>query len=230
MEIFLKENYLLGLVFKEGFLLTRILQKDSRNYTYIHTTNLDANASTAPIVLEEAGKEILKVERPYELYHITYTPIPSWLQIYPHVPSNRILLSLHDIPATVKGKMFKSAYDPLEERQIIIHKDLEVAFAFYNPPEGETCRPVLNLNIHIYRVAPYDPAIEDQKKLIDLVLAGKVPCTIKTIGAIDAVEYETILRKDWKVAPVRAFHIAEVLPPEIAPLPPTPIREVRRLR
>lgn len=213
MVEWLKENYLLGLVFKEGIIVTRILQRETPvSYEYEYAADLGVGGKVDPFYPKVGDKEILKVKYPFELYHVVYTPKPAHLRVYPHVPGEQILLSLNDVPATIGGKLYKDGFDPDDERELFIPMDLEAWFAFYNPPDptGVACRPVLDFEIDRYKLGIYDPAVVEHKKLIDGVLAGKIPCAKKTMGGIDKVSYTDLIKKHWLVEPTSTFHTTEV--------------------
>jgi len=215
-DLFLLENYLLGLVFPaKGYVFFHIERIE--DYMYLYDRILDVATLTtagqisadehlsAVRLLDEAGNDILEVEEKDHIYHIFYGINPSHLKTYWYF-TKTVARGAPDVTTmTPKAKWgyidgFKSPFEApsLKTEKFIPYGENMTGFAFHNPgtvPIRRADNPMLKFQGKMYGVS----VIKDVD-LIEGILARKVNARLATLGGLETFTYN--IHEVYGVKPV----------------------------
>lgn len=192
---FLKENQLLGLGLPgQGYIFMRCIGVESVFYEYD-----ESPAAVAADTQEDATRlgisaysidNLLRVEDCAHVYQTFMGWKPGAVRQYLYYPYETARRNLDVKRIYTKSPFgyidgFESPYDaPSPETELFIPKDIDVAFAWWNPL-GESVNVEEHILIRRLRV----DYIRDTD-LIDRILKGTQPCRITTLGGIgDSFDY-----------------------------------------
>jgi len=204
-DLFLLENYLLGLVFPaKGYVFFHIERIE--DYEYVYDRILDVATLTtagqisadehlsAVRLLDSEANDILEVEEKDHLYHIFYGINPSRLKTYWYF-TKTVARGAPDVTSMVpKAKWgyidgFKSPFDApsIKTEKFIPYGESMTAFAFHNPgtvPIRRADDPMLKFEGKMYGVS----VIKDVN-LIEGILNRRVNARLATLGGLETFTY-----------------------------------------
>lgn len=204
-DLFLLENYLLGLVFPaKGYVFFHIERLEDYEYLYDRILDVATLATAGQIsadeylsavrLLDEDGNDILEVTEKDHLYHIFYGINPSPLKTYWYF-TKTIARGAPDITSmTPKSKWgyidgFKSPFDApsVKTEKFIPYGENLTGFAFHNPgtvPIRRADDPLLKFEGKMYGVS----VIKDVD-LIEAILTRRVHARLATLGGLEPFTY-----------------------------------------
>lgn len=204
-EMFLKENFLLGLVFPaKGYVFLHIERIEDYEYVYDRILDVATLATsgqlsadeqiTAIRLLNEDGNDILEVEEKDHIYQIFYGLNPSPLKAYWYF-TKTVARGAPDVTAmTSKAKWgyidgFESPFKQpsVKTERFIPYGENMTAFAFYNPltvPIRRADDPMVKFEGKMYGVS----VIKDVD-LIEGILTRKVNARLATLGGLEPFTY-----------------------------------------
>lgn len=193
---FLKENQLLGLGFPgQGYIFERVTGLEEIFYEYN-----ESPASIAADTFEDAARlgitaykidNLLRVEKCDHTYQVFMGWKPGAVRQYLYYPYETARRNLDVKRIFTKSPFgyidgYESPYDkPSSTTEIFIPKDVEVAFAWWNPLNAAVTAEehilVRRLQVDIIRDAD----------LIERILKGQQPCRIVSLGGVgDSFNYD----------------------------------------
>uniref|UniRef100_A0A6M3LZ90 Uncharacterized protein n=1 Tax=viral metagenome TaxID=1070528 RepID=A0A6M3LZ90_9ZZZZ len=194
---FLKENQLLGLGFPgQGYIFMRCTGAESIFYEYDESpgavaANTQEDASRLPISAYSIDN-LLRVEDCDHIYQVFMGWKPGAVRQYLYYPYETARRNLDVKRISTKSPFgymdgFESPYDsPSPETEMFIPKDIDVAFAWWNPL-GESVTVEEHLLIRRLKMDYLRDA-----DLIERILKGTQPCRITTLGGIgDSFDYKS---------------------------------------
>lgn len=214
-----KENYNVGLGFKEGYIFFRVERRELFPLLYDPFTEITNFAGVGTVDMSPlqyiAAKElpsttlattdIFKVDDPNHIYQLFYGISPSVCRIFLAYPReteiNQLDEGLHSSAYPIFGYIdgFESPLNrPGPRSQVFVPMGPLLGFAFYNYAPYNI-KPLLRFIVNRLAV----DTIRDVD-LIDRILKRKVECTFAPVGGI-ASPWGTsteIYMKQWKVTPV----------------------------
>lgn len=186
---FLLENQYLGLGFPaQGYIFFKCTGIEEVFYEYN-----ESPASVAADTQEDASRlgmaafkidNILRVEKCEHLYQVFMGWKPGAVRRYLYYPFETSRGNLDVKAIYTKSPFgyidgFESPYDrPSKETEMFIPKDVDVAFAWWNP-----LSEAVTVEEHLL-IRRMDVEIIRDADLIDRIMKGQQPCRIKTIGGI----------------------------------------------
>ncbi len=203
-ELFLKENYILGLNFTDyGNVFFRVNSREFVPYVYDEIGDVESKEWVDSARLGNAAKDItnvLKVDNCNEIYQVFMGISPGAVRAYLHYPVESIGGNLDEMNNFSKSPFgfvdgFMSPFNqPSPITEVFIPKDMKVGWAWYNPT-NETKRVMLNLMIVKYKVS----VIRDTD-LVDRILTGQKSARLASIGGTDRLTYN--FKNTWDITPV----------------------------
>lgn len=205
-DLFLLENYLLGLVFPaKGYVFFHIERIE--DYEYLYDRILDVATLTtagqisadehlaAVRLLDEDANDIIEVEEKDHIYHIFYSINPSPLKTYWYF-TKTIGRGAPDVTSMVPkakwgyidGFMSPFLEPSVRTEKFIPYGENMTGFAFHNPltiPIRRRDNPMLQFEGKMYGVK----VIKDVN-LIEGILARKVQARLATLGGLEAFTYD----------------------------------------
>lgn len=192
---FIKENQLLGLGFpKQGYIFYRITGIEDVEYKYDESPGsiaADTQEDSARLPMSAYSIDnLLEVEDCDHIFQVFMGWRPGAVRQYLYYPFDTARRNLDVKTIYTKSPFgyitgFDSPYDsPSPKTEIFIPKALDVGFAWWNPlSSAET----VEQNILIRKL---ETDIIRDVDLIDLILKGKQPCRLTTVGGVgSSMEY-----------------------------------------
>ena len=209
---FLKENQLLGLGFPgQGYVFMRCTGVETIFYEYDESPGaVAANTQEDALRLPMSAVSIdnlLRVEQCDHIYQVFMGWKPGAVRQYLYYPYETARRNLDVRRIYTKSPFgyidgFESPYDrPSPETEMFIPKDIDVAFAWWNPlgvsatVEEHLC--IRRLKVDFLR----------EPDLIERILKGTQPCRITTLGGIgDSFDYKAKKLLDVDFVKLGASH------------------------
>lgn len=219
-DLFLVENYLLGLVWPgKGYVFFHIERLEDYEYVYDRILDVASLTTTGQIsadehlssvrLLDEDGNDIIEVTEKDHVYQIFYGITPSPLKTFWHFTKTQARGAPDVTSMTDKAKWgfidgFKSPFDEpsVKSEKFIPHGENLTGFAFHNPltaPIRRRDNPLLHFQGKMYGVK----VIKDVT-LIEGILARKVPARLATLGGLESFTYDIPDVYGVKPVPFRA--------------------------
>jgi len=207
----LKENYLVFLIFPEGFIPLRVLKREMLFYQYdpVKEGMVDAiPASSSADGITNLGYisprrpgsnkigalplNVLRVTEKNRLYQVFFGIDPPQVRVYFAMPPERAQRHVDVIewsqgypsPGWIDG--FTSPIDsPSPVTEIMIPPNIDVAFGFANPLPYPV-HPLILFVVNRMLVG----VVRDLETVV-AVLEGRKPAALKTVGGLAAFAYDT---------------------------------------
>jgi len=188
---FLKENQLVGLNFPgQGYIFYRATGVETIYYEYDESpgsiaANTQEDAARLPMSAYSIDN-MLRVENCDHLYQVFMGWKPGAVRQYLYYPYETARRNLDVKRIYTKSPFgyidgFESPYDcPSPDTEIFIPKDVDVAFAWWNPLSES-----VTVEEHILIRRMQVDIIRDSD-LIEKILKGTQPCRLVTLGGIDS--------------------------------------------
>jgi len=195
-----KENFNVGLGFKEGYVFFRVTHRELFPLFYDLFAEISdfAGAGTVEMTAAQyitakelksdtlAATNIFKVDEKDHLYQLFYGICPSVCRVFPAHPReteiNQLDVGLHTTTYTIFGFIdgFESPLNkPSPRSQIFVPYGTLIGFAFYNYAPY-SIKPMMRFIVNRLKVQ----TIKDVD-LIMKILQRRVECTLATIGGIE---------------------------------------------
>jgi len=139
-----------------------------------------------------SGTDIFEIpeEYPWRIYHFGMGIAPSYIKVYKAIPSGYVNMGWARKVPTKEGEeydyvdVYLSPYDnPTVASETVIHRRLSFTMAVKND-SAIAVRPSIKLLGKAYEVMPIN-----NKNIIELMIAGKIPCRYVTIGGLGTFPY-----------------------------------------
>lgn len=216
----LRENYNLGLGFKEGYIFFRVSAREFFPILYdpfAEITNFAGAGSVDMSTLQYinakelpsttlASTNIFKISKAEHIYQLFYGVSPGVTRIFTAYPReteiNQLDEGLHTPSYPIFGFMdgFESPLDlPSPRSQIFVPMGPLLAFAFYNPAPY-SIKPMLRFAVNRLLVE----VIKD-RELVTKIIERRVECTFAPVGGLDNTwgTNPATYKKNWGVQPIR---------------------------
>jgi hypothetical protein len=192
-HLFLKENYLLGLGFPDGFIFARIARREVVTYLY---DEVSAVAADTWVSSAQQGISARNIENAFRVptakdhvLQLFYGIAPSALRTYLGYPVETPQSNL-DVAARLEKSDFgyvdgftSPLNHPAPESEVWIPYRLNAGWAFYNPT-NDSISPLLKFIVLRYSVE-YIRNID----LIRRILDRRVECRLATLGGLSSYTY-----------------------------------------
>ncbi|MEM2905005.1 MAG: hypothetical protein QW587_04620 [Candidatus Bathyarchaeia archaeon] len=215
-KVQVKENYLIALGFRDGFVFLRSSSRE--HFTYLYdpfyeiTDFAGAGATSMAAGQWIAGRRlgsitlnrdnVLEQDNKEHLYEVYTAMSPAELFIYPYVPIETQINNLDIANWSSAYPWFgfwrggDSPIDyPSPDTRLFIPEDLVVGFGFYNSGPNPI-KPLLQFYINRLKITP----IRDVD-LIQKIIERRVECTWATVGGIEGAPYDP--RSHWDVDAIK---------------------------
>ena len=204
-DLFLEENYLLGLGFPQGFLFFRIKRKEFFVYAYDELDSMTAAEYSTEAQLGIAGRNITNAFRiptdPNHIYQIFRGMSPSQYKTYLGVPYTTPQHNL-DVAARLASSDFGylSGWEsplnyPAPESEVWIPYRLDIGFAQLNP-----INDVIYPKMKFY-IMRYDAQLLRDAELVSKILDRRAACRLATVGGL--VDFDYHYREYFMVDPIQ---------------------------
>ena len=139
-----------------------------------------------------SGDDVFEIpeEYPWRIYHFGMGIKPSWIKLYRAVPSGYVAMGwARKVPTKVGDEYdyVDGSLSPFEEPTVssesVVFKKLSFTIGLKNDSAVAT-RPLIRILGKSYEVTPIT-----SKKLIDLIISGKIPCRLITVGGLVRFPY-----------------------------------------
>jgi len=218
--VLLKENYLLFLIFPNGFVPLRVLKRELVFYQYDPvkegmitevpaSTSSDGITNLGYVTPKRPGSNkigaqpinVLRVTRNERLYQLFFGIDPPQLRVFVAMPPERAQKHIDIIewsdayPSAGWIDGFTSPIDsPSPLSEVIIPPNLDIAFGFANPLPYKV-HPLMMFVINRLMVG----VVRDVETIVS-VLEGRKPAALKTVGGL--AEFTYSVKDVYGISPI----------------------------
>lgn len=203
-DLFLKENYLVGLGFQDGFIFFRVKRREFTIYIYDELSSLTADQYSSEAMYGIAARNVENAFRidtyKTHIYQIFRGICPSALKTYLGVPfatPQHHLDAAARLPKSDWGYIsgFESPLNyPSPETEVWVPYRVDIGFAEHNPL-NDTIEPLIK-----FFSLRYEVAMITDPDLILKILERRIECRLATVGGLSDFAYPYV--DNYKVQPI----------------------------
>lgn len=224
---FLRQNHLMAIEFKEGFLFGRVVRR--RICHYKPYSLIDAGGNTVDIAASDSQDELWLRDPRNKANDVIYLDVttnkgfpwmlhgaigwkPHQILVYPRIPEGSNIPgrfpNVDPIQPTAGDKTgyysgMESPYEePTDFMEYVIPPKTHVGHQWYNP-DDRTHNPVGNLLFALYHFELFKPDTIHNRIIRDIALRH-VPAAYFTVGfTSDLLPLGDTVKKDWDAVPIK---------------------------